>query len=103
MKATYCATMDGKDAWLVATVPGIEVHIDSRSKYVLVDISLDHGTQSLVKRYKDRLRGIPVGHEHIHEHLTLWPKSVIIVCEEVDTFPQQASDTDRHESPLVMR
>ena len=30
-KAIYCSTMDGRDAQLVATVPGIELHIDSKT------------------------------------------------------------------------
>ena len=71
-KAIYCSTMDGKDAQLVATVPGIELHIDSRSKYILVDIS--HTDDMCINNDKG------------HEHLPIWPKSVIIVCEEVDTL-----------------
>ena len=79
-KAIYCSTVDGKDAHLVATVPGIELHIDSRSKYVLVDISPD---LSLWPENTDHTcRNIDEG----HEHLPIWPKSVIIVCEEVDTL-----------------
>ena len=71
-KAIYCSTLDGKDAQLVATVPGIELHIDSRSKYILVDIS--HTDDMCINNDKG------------HEHLPIWPKSVIIVCEEVDTL-----------------
>ena len=71
-KAIYCSTMDGKDAQLVATVPGIELHIDSRSKYILVDIS--HTDDMCINTDKG------------HEHLPIWLKSVIIVCEEVDTL-----------------
>ena len=79
-KAIYCSTMDGKDAQLVATVPGIELHIDSRSKYILVDIS--HTDDMCINNDKG------------HEHLPIWPKSVIIVCEEVDTLA--------HECPLAV-
>ena len=75
-KAIYCSTMDGKDAQLVATVPGIELHIDSRIKYVLVDISPDPSLWPLNSAYTclDTDEG--------HEHLPIWPKSVIIVCLE---------------------
>ena len=82
-KAIYCSTMDGKDAQLVATVPGIELHIDSRIKYVLVDISPDFSLwpRNLSQRCWDTDEG--------HPHLPIWPKSVIIVCEEVDTFASE--------------
>ena len=56
-KAIYCSTVDGKDAQLVATVAGIELHIDSRSKYVLVDISPD---------------------------LSLWPDNIDILCNNTN-------------------
>ena len=79
-KAIYCSTMDGKDAQLEATVPGIELYIDSRIKYVLVDISPDPSLwpHNFAKTCKNTDKG--------HEHLPLWLKSVIIVCEEVDTL-----------------
>ena len=79
-KAIYCSTVDGKDAQLVATVPGIELHIDLKSKYVLVDISPDLSLwpKNKVNTCFDTDEG--------HEHLPIWPKSVIIVCEEVDTL-----------------
>ena len=75
-KATYCSTMDGKDAQLVATVPGIELHIDSRIKYILVDISPDPSLwpRNLAHTCWDTDEG--------HEHLPIWPNSVIIVCLE---------------------
>ena len=79
-KAIYCSTVDGKDAQLVATVPGIELHIDSRSKYVLVDISPDLSLWP--ENFSTRCENTDEG----HEHLPIWPKSVIIVCEEVDTL-----------------
>ena len=79
-EAIYCSTMDGKDAQLVATVPGIELHIDSRIEYVLVDISPDPSLwpDNGVHTCRDTDEG--------HEHQPIWPKSVIIVCEEVDTL-----------------
>ena len=75
-KAIYCSTMDGKDAQLVATVPGIELHIDSGIKYVLVDISPDASLwpRNFAHTCSDTDEG--------HEHLPVWPKSVIIVCLE---------------------
>ena len=78
-KAIYCSTVDGKDAQLVATVPGIELHIDPRIKYVLVDISPDFSLWP--DNFSQRCRYLDE-----HEHLPIWPKSVIIVCEEVDTL-----------------
>ena len=79
-KAIYCSIMDGRDAQLEATVPGIELNIDSKIKYVLVDISPDPSLwpYNFAKTCLDTDEG--------HEHLPLWPKSVIIVCEEVDTL-----------------
>ena len=79
-KAIYCSTVAGKDAQLVATVPGIELYIDSRRKYVLVDISPDLSLwpQNLYNTCRNTDKG--------HEHLPIWPTSVIIVCEEVDTL-----------------
>ena len=78
--AIYCSTVGGKDAQLVATVPGIELHIDSRSKYVLVDISPD------LSLWPDNDFNTCKNTNEGHEHLPIWPKSVIIVCEEVDTL-----------------
>ena len=67
-KAVYCCTMDSKDAQLVATVPGIELDIDPRSKYVLVHLSPVRRSGPL-------------------------DESVILVCEEVDTLAQPAADS----------
>ena len=75
-KAIYCSTMDGKDAQLVATVPGIELHIDSRIKYVLVDISPDPSL------WPDNSVHTCFDTDEGHEHLPIWPASVIIVCLE---------------------
>ena len=83
-KAIYLSTMDGKDAQLVATVQGIEPHITSGSRYVLVDINPDISlwptfeTQGLLCENDD------IG----HEHYPIWQTSVILVCEEVDKLPQ---------------
>ena len=78
-KAIYCSTVDGKDAQLVATVPGIELHIDPKSKYVLVDISPD------LSLWPENIYNTCRDTDEEHEHLPMWPKSVVIVCEEVDT------------------
>ena len=79
-KAIYSSTLEGKDAQLVATVPGIELHIDSKSKYVLVDISPD------LSLWPKNDFNTCFDTDEEHEHLPIWPKSVIIVCEEVDTL-----------------
>ena len=88
-KAAYHCSVGSKSVELVATVPGIEVNFDSRTTYVLVDISPDY---SLVSRglCMEKLAG--------HVHLPMWQKSVIIVCEEVDTFAQLATH-----SPEILR
>ena len=63
---------------LAGTIPGVELNIDSKSAYVLVDISPgrslwppEEGTHC-----RRGLRG--------HVHPPLWRQSVIIVCQEVD-------------------
>ena len=91
-KAIYCSTRGGRDAQLVATVLGIELPIDPRIKYVLVDISPDVSLwpKNKVKTCKNS--------DLDHKHLPIWPKSVIIVCEEVDTFV----DWDTPESPSAV-
>ena len=88
-KAAYHCSIGSRSVELVATVPGIEVNFDSRTTYVLVDISPDH---SLMFRGPccNKLAG--------HAHLPMWRKSVIIVCEEVDTFAQLATH-----SPEILR
>ena len=85
-KAIYRSTVDGKDAQLMATVPGIELHIDSGIKYILVDISPDPSLWPLNSTHTclDTDGG--------HEHLPIWPKSVMIVCEEVDTLECPSAD-----------
>ena len=100
-KAVYCATMDGKDAQLVATVPGIELHIDPTSKYVLVDISPDRSLLWDHEFIKSRCKKPATG----HEHLPMWQESVIIICEEVDALAQPTSDTvqSTESSSTIMR
>ena len=85
-KAIYCSNMDGKDAQLVATVPGIELNIDSRIKYVLVDISPDPSL------WPHNLIHTCINTDEGHGHLPIWPKSVIIVCQEVDTLECPSAD-----------
>ena len=75
-KAIYCSTVDDKDARLVATLPGIELDIDSRSKYVLVDISPD------LSLWPGNIEMSCNNTNEGHEHLPIRPKSVIIVCLE---------------------
>ena len=82
-KAVYRSTMGGKYAQLEATVPGIEPDIDSRNKYVLVDISPDRSTWWTTGCTDTSIR---------HEHLPIWQKSVILVCKEVDTLAQPAAE-----------
>ena len=81
-KAVYHCSIDSKSVELVATVPGIEVNFDSRTTYVLVDISPDHILLSGGYCYKTLAA---------HVHPPMWQKSVVIVCEEVDTFAQLAT------------
>ena len=72
----YLCTMGGRSTQLAAIIPGTELHIDSTSKYVLVDISPDYSEWRVCKK-------TDVG----HEHLPIWQESVVLVCEEVDPFP----------------
>ena len=79
-KAIYHCSMDCKLVKLVAPVPGIELNIDSRSKYVLVDINPDHSLWPY-ERLEDCCRG-----RKGHVHPPIWRDSVIIVCKEVDNL-----------------
>ena len=88
-KAVYHCSIDNKSVELVATVPGIEVNFDSRTTYVLVDISPDNSLVTWKPCYKTLAA---------HVHLPIWKKSVVIVCEEVDTFAQLATY-----SPAILR
>ena len=88
LKLKHSPTPDGKAAYhcsmgrgsetveLVATVPGVELDINPRSTYVLVDISPDY---SLWPGMDDKCRESWQG----HIHPPIWKESVIIVCEEV--------------------
>ena len=75
-KATYRCSMGGNHVTLVATIPGVAPNIDSKSKYVLVDISPDHSLWP--SELHERCRETGIG----HEHPPIWLESVIIVCEE---------------------
>ena len=81
-RAIYSCTMGDRDAQLVATVPGIELPINTATKYVLVDISPDTSSWR-----DDGVLGCE--EERVgHQHLPIWQESVVLVCEEVDTLPQ---------------
>ena len=100
-KAIYCSTISGKDAQLEATVPGIDLNINPQGNYVLVDISPDSslwpfGNEEfsesnihLLHRILDCCKETDEG----HHHPPVWNKSVILVCEEVDTPAQPITDT----------
>ena len=93
-KAIYCSTIDGKDAQLEATVPGIDFNIDSQINYVLVDISPDSSLWPLSKDEKEssnshNVLGCCKETDVGHGHAPIWEKSVILVCEEVDTLKTQ--------------
>ena len=88
-KAAYNCSMgmDSECVELVATVPSIELNIDSRSTYVLVDISPDCSlwpSQEPCDRHRDLV-------EHVHP--PIWRKSVIIICKEVDVQTTTRSPT----------
>ena len=90
-KAVYHCFMGSKLVELAATVPGVESNIDSRSTYVLVDISPD---KSLWPR-----RCLQPQVKHVHQ--PIWSNSVIIVCEEMDNLAQPVQVTTR--SPAILR
>ena len=94
-KAVYDCSMGmgGKIVELVAPVPGIDLNIDSRSTYVLVDISPDYSLWPS----SGLCRTSRVG----HVHRPTWHKSVIIVCEEVDSLVQHVQVTTS--SPAIPR
>ena len=81
--------MDSETVELVATVPGIELNIDSSSTYVLVDISPDYSLWPLPDDpISWSTREIQVGcwSAEGHVHPPLWRESVVIVCKEVDNL-----------------
>ena len=91
-RAVYHCSMDSKLVELVATVPNIELDIDSRGTYVLVDISPDYSLWSLQHLHlHDEAAG--------HAHPPIWLKSVIIVCEDSLAQPVQATTG----SPEILR
>ena len=96
--ATYHCFMGSKLVELVATVPGIELNIDSKSTYVLVDISPDHSlwpSKGTTNCHRSPVLG--------HVHLPIWRKSVIIVCEEVDCLAQPPVQVTTTSSPAILR
>ena len=66
--------MGSETSELVATVRGIELDIDPRSRYVLVDISPEHWLATNL--------GVSQGYVSSPR----WRRSVIIVCQEVDNL-----------------
>ena len=94
--ATYNCSMGSELVRLVATVPGIELNIDSGSKYVLVDINPDHSLwPSIVERCQEHLVG--------HAHPPIWRESVIIVCKEVDSLEHAQPVQVTTGSPAILR
>ena len=86
----YLCTMGGRSTQLAAIVPGIELHIDSTRKYVLVDISPDYSEWG-------RCEKTDMG----HEHLPIWQESVVLVCEEVDPLPMADTCSVIRESNIM--
>ena len=95
--ATYHCSMGSKLVKLVATVPGIELNIDSGSKYVLVDITPDHSLWP--SRVMENCRQDRVG----HVHPPTWRESVIIVCKEVDRLAHAQPVQVTTGSPAILR
>ena len=94
---TYHCSMYGELLELVATVPGIELNIDSGSKYVLVDISPDHSLWSS-REYTHWCQNV-VG----HAHPPIWQESVVIVCKEVDSLEHAQPVQVTTGSPAILR
>ena len=94
-KAAYHCSMNGELVELVATVPGLELNIDPRSTYVLVDISPD------CSLWPSEGVGYCRGEWEGHVHRPIWQESVIIVCKEVDSLAQPVRVTTS--SPAVLR
>ena len=91
VRAVYHCYRDSKLVELVATVPGIELNIDSGTKYVLVNISPDHSLR--------HCRRDLVG----HVHQPIWDESVIIVCQEVDSLAHAQPVQVTTGSPAILR
>ena len=96
-KAIYLSTIGGKDAQLVATVPGIELQIDPGSRYVLVDISPDRSSWPTSSRQSCNKT------KEGHKHLPIWKKSVILVCEEVDTLERLLAKRATRSASAIMK
>ena len=96
--AYHCSMGMGSEiVELVATVPRIELNIDSQSRYILVDISPDRSLWP--PRALDKCRWDLEG----HVHPPIWGRSVIIVCKEVDNLAHaQPAQVTTH-SPAILR
>ena len=94
-KSVYHCFMGGKNASLVATVPGIELNVNPRNKYVLVDISPDHSLWP--SELEECCKETGIG----HEHLPIWRESVIMVCEEVDSLQSPAGRFSKSSSAII--
>ena len=105
-KAVYNCSMgmDSKCVELVATVAGIELDIDSRSTYVLVDISPDHSLWPSLSHHSlwSEEETVCWG-EGGHVHPPIWRESVIIVCEEVDNLADTQPGQVTTGSPAILR
>ena len=95
VKAAYhCSIGMGSEiVELIATVPGVELDIDSRSTYVLVDICPDNSLWPNSGSHQ-----LSMGR---HIHPPIWQESAIIVCKEVDSLAQPVWITTS--SPAIPR
>ena len=94
--AYYCSMGMGHNiVELVATVPGVELDLDPRSRYVLVDISPEYSLCCMEHRCHEDMQG------HVHE--PIWERSVIIVCEEVDNLEHAQPVQATTYSPAIVR
>ena len=96
-RAVYHSSRNGKLVELVATVSGIELNIDSKTKYVLVDISPDNSLWPSTEF--EHGRWDLVG----HVHRPIWQSSVIILCEEVDSLAHAQPAQVTTGSPAILR
>ena len=87
--------MGSETVELVATVPGVELDTDSRSRCVLVDISPDLTLWNINRSC--HISGLR------HVHHPIWKRSVIIVCEEVDNLAHVKPVQVTTSSPAIVR
>ena len=96
--AYHCSMGMGSEiVELVATVPRIELNIDSQSRYILVDISPDRSLWP--PRALDKCRWDLEG----HVHPPIWGRSVIIVCKEVDNLAHAQPVQVTTHAPAILR